>query len=77
MSQETFESKEWGTLTFYPVKDDHSFKSRTKCCNHCMLEMNGEECVQANCRPAEREDYRLGYYSIHQMPKEKKNSTNK
>lgn len=37
-----------------------------------MLEMESEECQEANCRPCEREDYRLGYYSIHQMPKEKK-----
>lgn len=42
-----------------------------------MLEMESEECQEANCRPCEREDYRLGYYSIHQMPKEKKNNTNK
>lgn len=67
MSQETFESKEWGTLTFYPVKGGYTFSNINKCCSHCMLHKT-KECKEAPCRPCEREDNRLGYYSIHQMP---------
>ena len=63
-NQNTFRSKEFGTLTFFPAKDA-KWKNT---CRHCLLNRCEEECLKAACSANERKDNREGYFSIHQMP---------
>lgn len=67
MNQDTFKSKKWGMLSFFPIKA----KDESKRCRHCCLYNDIEECCQAPCKPNQREDGRTGYFSVHQMPNEK------
>ncbi len=62
--QNTFQSKTFGTLAFFPSKDA-KWKNT---CRHCLLNNSEEECLQAACSAKERKDNREGYFSIHQMP---------
>lgn len=70
--QQTYQSTLWGTLTFYPTKGD----GWNDTCKHCLLwahpESHKQECQSAPCRHYDRADGKNGYYSIHQMPKERK-----
>lgn len=66
MSQDTFESKRWGTLHFFEVKEINY----NACCKRCLLNGSGDECRSAPCVPWCREDGKNGYFSIHQMPKQ-------
>lgn len=68
--QDIFQSEKWGTLKFFPTKSDKWVDN----CRHCLLwtieEGITDECLRARCTPTEREDHRMGYYSIHQIPNE-------
>ena len=63
--QNTFQSKTFGTLTFFPSRDA-KWKNT---CRHCLLGRTEEECMQAACSAMDRKDGREGYFSVHQMPK--------
>lgn len=61
-----FVSKIWGVLDFFPTKSQQYKET----CGRCLL--NGlEECKRAHCTPATRADKRQGYFSKHEMPKER------
>lgn len=61
-----FVSKTWGVLDFIPTKSQQYKET----CRRCLL--NGqEECKLAHCTPATRADKRQGYFSKHEMPKER------
>jgi len=63
-NQNTFQSKTFGTLTFFPARDA-KWKNT---CRHCLLNRSEEECMQACCSAQERSDRREGYFSIQQLP---------
>lgn len=65
MPQDTFHSDFFGELTFVELKKNFSGYD---ICAKCLLKRLPEECHKAPCTPAEREDKRNGYYSVHQMP---------
>jgi len=62
--QNTFQSKKFGALTFFPAKDAE-WKNT---CRHCLLYHSEKECLQAACTTLDRQDGREGYFAIHQMP---------
>ena len=62
-----FVSSTWGVLDFFPTKGD-AYKDT---CKHCIL-LHSEECKDAHCTAQLRADGKQGYFSIHQMPKERK-----
>ena len=72
--QGEFMSEIWGLLTFYPTKGN-GWKDT---CKHCLLWVHQEEqtpqdeCLSAPCSCDERADGRNGYYSIHNMPIERR-----
>ena len=59
----TFVSKRWGELTFFPAKTNKVKDT----CRHCLLKCS-DECQTAPCASYQREDNRDGYFSMHQMP---------
>lgn len=64
--QNTFQSMQWGLLTFYPAKTD-KWKDT---CRHCLLWGDYcDECLNAPCSSFSRTDGKEGYFSIHDMPK--------
>lgn len=63
-NQGHFNSERWGLLDFFPA----SSKKVAQCCMKCLLRYEDEECPIAPCKPIERSDKQMGYYSIHQMP---------
>lgn len=73
--QNTFQSALWGQLTFCPT-DGKKWKDT---CRHCLLcvrkdeQTDHDECLSAPCDPTDRADHRNGYFSIQQMPKERRN----
>lgn len=69
--QNTFGSMQWGLLDFFPA----STPRWTDTCRHCLLHVRNvaeqrpdDDCCFAPCNADERNDGRVGYYSIHQMP---------
>lgn len=70
--QNTFQSEKWGLLTFYPTKGDKWMDT----CRHCLLweSVLGErsDCANAPCHADERTDGKNGYFSIHNMPTERR-----
>lgn len=64
-----FVSELWGVLQFYPTRTDDMKETCRKCMLRC-LECS-EECAKAKCTADQRRDKRNGYYSIHQMPKQR------
>lgn len=58
--QNQYRSKKWGLLNFIPAKGD--------VCKKCLLYNELNECVNAPCTTAEREDGKTGYYSVHNLP---------
>lgn len=70
--QNTFLSEKWGKVTFVPASDG----SVKNTCRHCILWDNKwRTCSDktAPCCAWERDDMKNGYFTIHEMPKEKKN----
>ena len=65
--QQQYESEMFGVADFFPVTG----KAVNTKCRHCILARTEKDCLAAPCTPIERKDGRDGYYSIHQMPKEK------
>ena len=63
MTQDTFISTKWGTLTFLEGKPE-------KCCSHCLLR-HGNECSHAPCTPMERNDGKEGYFTVREFPQKK------
>lgn len=66
VTEDEFISELWGRLQFYHTKSD----SVKETCRKCLL-FQSIECGIAKCQADERQDHRNGYYSIHQMPKER------
>lgn len=66
--ESVFSSTLWGTVKFFPSKDN-SFKNT---CQKCILYDNAAgRCTESNnahCADYERADRREGYFSIHEMP---------
>ena len=73
VTENTFHSEVWGCdLVFVPTKIDTSKYT----CNKCLLNdmrVSGvhDECKRAKCMSFERSDKRHGYFTKHDMPKEK------
>lgn len=61
-----FVSATWGVLDFIPTKSD-KFKDT---CKKCPL-FSSKECLFAHCTSISREDEKNGYFSKHEMPKER------
>ena len=61
-----FVSKTWGVLDFIPTKSD----KHKDTCQKCLLR-GSKECLFARCTHDAREDGRNGYFSKHEMPKER------
>ena len=69
VDENQFVSELWGVLQFYPTRTDDMKETCQKCLLRC-LECS-EECAKAKCTTDQRRDKRNGYYSIHQMPKQR------
>ena len=61
-----FFSETWGLLSFYPTK---TIKYKDTC-QKCLLR-DTKECFFAHCTSDGRDDGRQGYFSKHEMPKER------
>ena len=70
--QNTFQSEKWGLLTFYPTKGNKWADT----CRRCLLNAEDNEpiaeCLRAPCDSEDRADGKNGYYSIHNMPTERR-----
>lgn len=73
VEENTFHSEVWGCdLVFVPTKSNTTKAT----CNKCLLNevrVRGvhDECMQAKCMDFLRSDKRNGYFTKHDMPKEK------
>lgn len=61
-----FVSKTWGVLEFIPTNSEKLKDT----CQKCLLRKT-KECLFAHCTIDSREDGRTGYFSRHEMPKER------
>lgn len=66
--QSFFLSETWGLCDFFPTKSDKWADN----CRHCILARTEDDCGNAPCTAEERADGKRGYFSIHQMPTERK-----
>ena len=69
MDENVVFSKQFGRVTFIAAAGNSDKPKDT--CQKCLL-MGQEECLEARCAARVRTDGRNGYFSIHQMPKEKR-----
>ena len=67
-----FMSEKWGLLQFFPSKTEKLKDT----CQKCLLR-NTKECLFAHCTSDGRADGRQGYFSRHEMPKERETKMKK
>ena len=67
-TQNHFHSELWGMLAFYEAAGSNGKYK----CRHCLLCRSNEDCMDAPCEPGERSDGKSGYFSVMQMPDERR-----